>query len=99
VGLELTNDGTTNYALVLMEDVDALQKVDLSVGTASELLLEEPPIGIDAMPDGSFVVTHDASLGLITFVDATTEALVPAAGFAATGLLERPTLPRRGTEE
>ncbi len=98
LGLELTADDTSNYALVLMADVDGLQKVDLAGGSATEILLEEPPLGIDAMPDGRFVVTHDAPLGLLTFVDASTEERVTAAGFAADGLLERPVLPRRNVE-
>lgn len=98
VGLEMTADGDVNYALVLMSGVDGLQKVDLGTGTAAEIVLEEPPLGIDAMPDGRFVVTHDAPLGLITFVDAGSEAVVTAAGFATSGLLERPVLPRRDVE-
>lgn len=98
LGLELTADGAANYALVLMSGVDGLQKVDLAAGRATEILLEDPPLGIDAMPDGSFVVTHDSPLGLVTFVDAATEEVVTAAGFAATGLFERPILPRRSVE-
>lgn len=98
VGLELTEDEGTNYALVLMNGVDALQKVDLARGAATEIVLEEPSLGIDAMPDGRFVVTHDSMLGLVTFVDASSEELVTAAGFAAAGLLERPVLPRRNVE-
>jgi hypothetical protein len=98
VGLALTQDEGTNFALVLMNGVDGLQKVDLAGGAATELLLEEPPLGISAMPDGRFVVTHDTELGLITFVDASSEELVTAAGFASRGLLERPALPRRAVE-
>jgi hypothetical protein len=99
VGFALTTDDTANYALVLMEGIDALQKIDVGAATASELLLEEPPVGIDAMPGGLFVVTHPNPLGLVTFVDATTESLTTAAGFASAGLLERPVLPRRDVEE
>jgi hypothetical protein len=99
VGFALTTDDTANYALVLMEGIDALQKIDVGAATASELILEEPPVGIDAMPGGLFVVTHPNPLGLVTFVDATTESLTTAAGFASAGLLERPVLPRRDVEE
>jgi hypothetical protein len=98
VGLELTAVDSANYALVLMDGVDGLQKVDLAGGKATEILLEEPPLGIDATPDGRFVVTHDSPLGLLTFVDASSEELVTAAGFAAAGLLDRPILPRRNVE-
>ncbi|MES2640294.1 MAG: hypothetical protein V4850_12445 [Myxococcota bacterium] len=99
VGFALTTDDAANYALVLMEGVDGLQKIDVAAATASEIVLEEPPVGIDAMPGGLFVVTHPNALGLVTFVDAATETLTTAAGFASTGLLDRPRLPRRGVEE
>jgi DNA-binding beta-propeller fold protein YncE len=99
VGLELTVDDGKDYALALMDGVDALQKVDLAAADASEILLEEPPLGIDATPDGTFVVTHESPLGLISFVDAATESVTTAAGFASAGLLDRPVLPRRHVEE
>ncbi|MDP2312295.1 MAG: hypothetical protein Q8P41_05270 [Pseudomonadota bacterium] len=99
VGFALTTDGTADYALVLMEGVDTLQKIDIAAGTSNEIRLEESPVGIDAMPDGLFVVSHPNPLGLVTFVDATTESMNTAAGFAAVGLLERPALPRRNVEE
>lgn len=98
LGLELTVDDGQDYALALIEGVDGLQKIALQGAQATEILLEEPPLGIDAMPDGSFVVTHDNPLGLLTFVDASTGALQTAANFAVDGLLDRPVLPRRGEE-
>jgi hypothetical protein len=98
VGLELTVNDGKDYALALMDGVDGLQKIDLAAATNSEILLEEPAVGIDAMPNGLFVVTHPSPLGLVTFVDASTASLTTAAGFATTGLLDRPILPRR-TEE
>ncbi len=98
VGFALTTADTSNYALILMQGVDALQKIDVAAATASEIVLEEPPVGIDAMPGGLFVVSHPNPLGLVTFVDATTEELKTAAGFASTGLFERPALPRRVEE-
>ncbi len=98
VGLELTVNDGKDYALVLMDDVDGLQKIDLASATNTEILLEETPLGIDAMPNGRFVVTHPNPLGLITFVDAGSEDLVTVSGFAAAGLLDRPVLPRRLVE-
>lgn len=97
-GFALTEADGNPYALVLMYDLDGLQKVDVTAGSASEIRLEDPPVGIDATPNGLFVVTHDSPLGLLTFVDAATEDQTPVAGFAATGLLERKVLPRRTVE-
>ena len=97
VGLEIVASQT---ALVLLEGNDALFTVDLATAHTEDLSLEAPALGIDAMPgeDGRFVVTHDASLGLISFVDPSTGDIATAAGFASQGLLNDHPLPRRNEE-
>lgn len=106
VGFELLENDAGAYALLLLEGVDELLQVDLRNGTHFPFALEEPPLGIAAMPGGQFVVTHEAALGLLTFVDPAQldpddpeAAVVTVAGFATAGLLGDRELPRRQEEE
>jgi hypothetical protein len=100
VGLELVEQGDTTYALVLLEGRDTVLQLDLSAPSQpTELELEAPPTGIGALPDGRFSITHDAPLGLITFLDPATGKTTPAAGFATLGLMVEETLPDRGAGE
>lgn len=87
-------------ALVLVDGDRVLYRLDLATAQADTIELEEPPVGIDALPDGTFVVTQDADLGLLTLLDPSTgEPLAQAAGFAATNLYaDRGALVRRGEE-
>lgn len=87
VGVELVDSNGSHQALVLMSGVDTLLRVDLDTTMAAEVELEEPPVGIDAMPDGAFVVTHDSALGLISFLGADSDEVVTASGFASIGAL------------
>jgi hypothetical protein len=100
VGLELVEQGDRTYALVLLEGRDTVLQLDLSAPSQpTELELEAPPTGIGALPDGRFSITHDAPLGLITFLDPATGKTTPAAGFATLGLMVEETLPDRGAGE
>jgi DNA-binding beta-propeller fold protein YncE len=100
VGLELVEQGDTTYALVLLDGRDTVLQLDLSAPSQpTELDLEAPPTGIGALPDGRFSITHDAPLGLITFLDPATGDTQPAAGFATVDLFAEDTLPRRDAQE
>lgn len=95
VGLELVDRQGASEALVLMAGIESLLQVDIATGTASPIELEVPPIAINAMPDGTFVISHDAVLGQLSFLDSSTGNIVTAAGFASTGMLKTDLLPRR----
>lgn len=100
VGFELLEGDSGAHALLLLDGVDELLMVDLATGSDTSFELEEPPLGIDAMPDGAFVVTHASPMGLVTFVDpADPENVTVVSGFATTGLLGDTELPRRAEEE
>ncbi len=100
VGLATADDADGTYALVLMEGIETLLRVNLETALTAQVELSQPPIGIAALPDGGFVVTHDAALGLLSFVDpASGEITATASNFAATNLISEPVLPRRNVEE
>ena len=100
VGLELVEsaDGAA-HALVLLDGLEYLLHVDLSdPGNAVQVDLLAPPISIDALPDGRFLIAHDAALGLITYLDPTDLSQNSVSGFATAGLLVEDDLPRTGEE-
>jgi len=97
VGVAFSSDSA--YALVLLEGVDALLKLDLYAGTTTELALADSPLGIGAFGDGGFYITHDAALGLVSFYNPDTEELSAVGQFAIGGLLSGETeLPRTEKE-
>ena len=49
------------YALILLQGLDKLLKLDLYNGTTEELDLEDSPLGIGAFGDNGFYITHDAA--------------------------------------
>ncbi len=50
--------------------------------------------GIGEMPDGSFYITHDSPLGLVSFLDPTDpSAIETVSGFATLGLFDDDKLP------
>lgn len=96
VGVALLDDESTTYALVLLEGADELLVVDLSAPSADTTIpLPSPAVGIGTMPDGRFYITHDASLGMVSFLDPATSALSTVSGFATVGLLVDDSLPAR----
>ncbi|MDP6931780.1 MAG: hypothetical protein QGG40_02645 [Myxococcota bacterium] len=91
VGVEVveTDDGT--WLLVLMEGLETVLLVDLdNTSNRVEVDLPAAPASIGAMPDGRFYITHDAPLGLVSFLDPSeSDALESVHGFAALGLFEQ----------
>ncbi len=100
VGLELVEDESgAAYALVLLDGLDYLLHVELSnPGAAEQIDLPAPPISIDALPDGRFLIAHDSPLGLITYLDPTDLRQNSISGFATAGMLAEDVLPRTGEE-
>lgn len=100
VGVEVVDRDDTTYALVLLEGRDELLQLDLSVPSLPEAIdLEAPPLGIGALPDGTFFITHESTLGMVSFLDPSTGAISVAAGFGAVQVQGEYELPRRGEEE
>ena len=99
IGLELVEDDSAAYALVLLEGLEYLLQVDLSnPGVATQIDLPAPPVSIDALPDGRFLIAHDSALGLITYLDPTDLSDNSVSGFATAGMLAEDALPRTGEE-
>jgi hypothetical protein len=90
VGMALAERSGHAYALVLLEDVNTLLMVDLMAPSAAQQIeLPAAPLGIGEMPDGSFYITHDSPLGLVTFLDPNEpSSLETASGFATLGLFD-----------
>ncbi|MEZ4239781.1 MAG: hypothetical protein R3F59_27210 [Myxococcota bacterium] len=91
--------GTTLNALVLQQDVDYLFRLDLYTRQTEEIPLDAPAVRIGSMPDGTFFITHDRALGLVSFLDPDTGEVTTAAGFAAAGSLDLIELAASGEEE
>jgi hypothetical protein len=90
VGMALAERDGRAYALVLLDGVETLLMIDLAAPSAArQIELAAAPLGIGEMPDGSFYITHDSPLGLITFLDPTDpSSLETASGFATLGLFD-----------
>ena len=93
LGLALMERDSVTYALVLMEGIEHVVQVNLSEPTFfSEVELDAPPLRIGELESGQFYITHDAALGLITFLDPASGDLTTASGFATAGLFHEPAL-------
>jgi hypothetical protein len=90
VGMALVERDGKAYALVLLDGVETLLMIDLAAPSAAQqVALDAAPLGIGEMPDGSFYITHDSPLGLVTFLDPTDpSSLEVASGFATLGLFD-----------
>ncbi|HCH65125.1 MAG TPA: hypothetical protein DFR83_20140 [Deltaproteobacteria bacterium] len=96
IGLALVERDEATYALVLMQGLEHLIQVNLAEPTFfSEVELAAPPLGIGQLASGQFYVTHDAALGLVSFLDPSTGDLTAAGGFATPGLFHESTLLNR----
>ncbi len=93
-------EGGKPYALLLQSGLDTLVKVDLwNEAAITEVELSAPPTGIGALPNGDFYITHEAALGLVSFLDPDTDELLEVYGFAAEGLFSSDELPRQPASE
>ncbi len=100
VGVALVQGESSAHALVLMHGVDSLIQVDLhQPGQIESIELSAPPAGIDAMPNGRFLITHDRALGLISFLQPDSKKIKKASRFAANDLLTEHPLTRRKTDK
>ncbi|MEN9784964.1 MAG: hypothetical protein RLZZ299_228 [Pseudomonadota bacterium] len=99
VGLEVVESGGEAWAFLLQEGVDTLLRVDVATGTASDVALAAPPVGLATMPDGTFVVVHDGAMGMLSFLAPGSSTPRAVGGFASVGLLHDTTLPRRAASE
>ena len=95
LGVQLVAEDGVNTAFVLLDGLDELVQVDLATGSSSSLKLDEPPVGMTAIPDGPLVVVHSSALGLLSFYDVASGDVVTAANFATLGLYGSTELPRR----
>ena len=90
VGMALAERDGNAYALVLLDGIETLLMIDLAAPSAAQQIeLDAAPLDIGEMPDGSFYITHDSPLGMITFLDPNDpSSLEMASGFATLGLFD-----------
>jgi DNA-binding beta-propeller fold protein YncE len=85
IGVAFTADAGGTEILLLQDEVDYLLRLEVDSLVTEEIELPRPPIAIGALPEGGpFYITHDAALGLVSFLDG--EELTSVAGFAVLGL-------------
>ena len=101
IGVELIENETGAYALALLDGIDTLLQVDLANPSQSaEIELPAPPVAIDSMPDGRFVISHEVSMGMVSILDPNDlENLITISGFAAAGFLAEDELVQRDSTE
>jgi DNA-binding beta-propeller fold protein YncE len=86
VGVAFSKDSV--YALVLLDGLDDLLKINLTTGIAESLDLVDTPMGLGAFGEDSFFITHDSALGLVSFFDPATDTFTSVGGFATGGLFD-----------
>jgi hypothetical protein len=85
VGIAFSPGETALYALVLQSGIDYLYQLDLYTGVAGEVDLSAPPHGIGALPGGTFFITHQTGMGMMSFYDPATGDITEVTGFALLG--------------
>ncbi|MCA9488285.1 MAG: hypothetical protein KC621_00115 [Myxococcales bacterium] len=88
LGTAFSSDGTNLQLLVLQRGVDYLYRLDLYTRQEGRIELSAPPVAIGSMPGGRFFVTHDAPLGLVSFLDPQSGEIEEIGGFATLGRYE-----------
>ena len=88
VGVAWTETEATLHALVLQSGIDYLYQLDMYTGRPEELTLDQPALGIGAIPDGPFYITHQSTLGQVTFLDPISGQRTEVAGFGTLGLFD-----------
>ncbi len=91
VGLTFASDADGSRALILQDGVDTLYSLSWPSLQVKAVDLPSPPAAIGTMPDGTFYITHQDALGLVTFLD-DADNLVEVNGFGQLGMLDRPRL-------
>ncbi len=86
LGVAFVADETHLQLLVLQRGVDYLYRLELYTRQEATIELSAPPVDIGAMPSGRFFVTHDAPLGLVSFLDPSSGEIREIGGFATLGL-------------
>jgi hypothetical protein len=101
--VQFEGDETSLSALILQEGIDYVYALDLYTGQPTEVDLSTPPIAIGSMSDGTFFITHDSPLGLVSFLDPTTNdgpvITSEVGGFALAGLFDDIEITVEGGEE
>lgn len=96
IALEIIENETGAFALILMEGLEYLLQVDLaSPSNATKIELPSAPLALDVMPDGRFVIAHDMGMGMVSFLNPSDLSLTTVQGFAPFGLFEKTKLTRR----
>jgi hypothetical protein len=85
VGIAFATTDTGSAILVLQEGEDTLYQLSWPDLGLSALDLPAPPLGVGTLPDGTFWITHDAALGLVSFYTPG-EELRTVGGFGHHGL-------------
>lgn len=88
LGIAFSASETELHALVLQQGEEYLYQLDLYTGVAMEIDLSSPPVAIGTMEDGSFYITHESALGLVSFLDPLTGDIDEVGGFGAHGLMD-----------
>lgn len=86
-GLDVAFTPDSETALVLQQDEPTLYRLGRD-GRVAEVDLNAPGRALRALADGTFAVTHDAPLGLISFYDPSDDSITEVGGFASFDLLE-----------
>lgn len=83
--------------LLLQEGVDTLYALSWPSLQVEAVDLPEPPVRLGTLADGTFWITHNDALGLVSFLPASGE-LVSVADFAAYGVFDAPIVLTEGVQ-
>jgi DNA-binding beta-propeller fold protein YncE len=97
LGVAFSKDSV--YALVLLDGLDDLLKINLTTGNAESLDLVDTPMSLGAFGEDGFFITHDSALGLVSFFDPATDTFTSVGGFATGGLFDDERMLVQNTEE
>lgn len=67
VGVAFAFTETSSHLLVLQAEADTLYQLSWPDLGLTEVELPAPPLAIGSLPDGTFWITHDSALGLVSF--------------------------------
>ncbi len=79
--------GDVPSALVLLEGDDDLLQLDLGSGGDTSIRLEAPPLDIGSFGE-LFYITHDTTVGMISFLDPASGETRTTSNFALSGVLD-----------